>query len=215
MIKWKLRRGETSICQTNIFTEAGGKSGSISVNTASGWSTEQLCRALTPYRLLLTKCSSALNSVDPVSVRGGALEARPENPVISSACVLHQRGNTILSSRLRTVRHLDNHFKLTPWGWILHEKPPVAHLLKNFPTYYGSRRLSHRRLGLPTILLPSGLPSKFLRVFLFSMPASYSAHLVLLDLIKHRRLTTLRTSTASSRNSYAIITVQVMKLLIM
>jgi hypothetical protein len=28
---------------------------------------------------------------------------------------------------------------LTPWSWVL-EKPSVAHLLKNIPTFYGTRR---------------------------------------------------------------------------
>jgi hypothetical protein len=28
----------------------------------------------------------------------------------------------------------------TPWSWALLEKPPVAQLLKNLPTFYGSRR---------------------------------------------------------------------------
>jgi hypothetical protein len=32
------------------------------------------------------------------------------------------------------------HIKLTPWGWVLLEKPPVAQLLENFPTFYGTRR---------------------------------------------------------------------------
>jgi hypothetical protein len=30
---------------------------------------------------------------------------------------------------------------LIPWSWALFEKPPVAQLLKNFPTFYGTRRL--------------------------------------------------------------------------
>jgi hypothetical protein len=30
--------------------------------------------------------------------------------------------------------------ELTPWNWALLEKPPVAQLLKNFPTFYGTRR---------------------------------------------------------------------------
>jgi hypothetical protein len=30
--------------------------------------------------------------------------------------------------------------QLTPWYWTLLEKPPVAQLLKNFPTFYGTRR---------------------------------------------------------------------------
>jgi hypothetical protein len=29
---------------------------------------------------------------------------------------------------------------LTSWSWVLLEKPPVAQLLKNFPTFYGTRR---------------------------------------------------------------------------
>jgi hypothetical protein len=29
---------------------------------------------------------------------------------------------------------------LTPWWWALLEKPPVLHPLKNFPTFYGTRR---------------------------------------------------------------------------
>jgi hypothetical protein len=29
---------------------------------------------------------------------------------------------------------------LTPWSWALLEKPPVAQLLKNFPTFYGTQR---------------------------------------------------------------------------
>jgi hypothetical protein len=30
--------------------------------------------------------------------------------------------------------------QLTPWSWALLGKPPVAQLLKNFPTIYGTRR---------------------------------------------------------------------------
>jgi hypothetical protein len=30
--------------------------------------------------------------------------------------------------------------QLTPWSWVLLEKPPVSQILKNFPTSYGTRR---------------------------------------------------------------------------
>jgi hypothetical protein len=37
-----------------------------------------------------------------------------------------------------TLYSLDT--QLTPWSWVLLEKPPVAQLLKNFPTFYGTPR---------------------------------------------------------------------------
>jgi hypothetical protein len=40
-------------------------------------------------------------------------------------------------SRYNTNNHSN---WLTPWSWALLEKPPVAQLLKNFPTFYGTRR---------------------------------------------------------------------------
>jgi hypothetical protein len=30
--------------------------------------------------------------------------------------------------------------QMTPWSWALLERPPVAHLSKNFPTLHGTRR---------------------------------------------------------------------------
>jgi hypothetical protein len=33
-----------------------------------------------------------------------------------------------------------NNMQLTPWSWVLLEKPPVAQLLKNFHNLYGTRR---------------------------------------------------------------------------
>jgi hypothetical protein len=32
--------------------------------------------------------------------------------------------------------------QFTPWGWALLEKPQVVQLLKNFPTFYGTRRFN-------------------------------------------------------------------------
>jgi hypothetical protein len=32
--------------------------------------------------------------------------------------------------------------QLTPWGWALLQKPSVVQLLKNFPTFYGTRRFN-------------------------------------------------------------------------
>jgi len=46
---------------------------------------------------------------------------------------------------------------------------------------------SHRQLGLPNILFPSGFPSNTLYVILISLvQATCSAHLILLDLISRR-----------------------------
>jgi hypothetical protein len=50
----------------------------------------------------------------------------------------------------RNIRFLTN--QLTLWSWVLLEKPPVAQLLKNFPTSYRTRRfvtLSTRSLHWP------------------------------------------------------------------
>jgi hypothetical protein len=34
---------------------------------------------------------------------------------------------------------VNNRNQLTPWSWAFLEKPPVAQILKNFPTFYGTR----------------------------------------------------------------------------
>jgi hypothetical protein len=122
----------------------------------------------------------------------------------------------VLTSRKEKV---DNYFtsklmfgnnNLTPWRWVLVEKPPLAQLLKNFTAFYGIRKFitvftralhwtrlihsmpthkthlalsSYLRLGLPSGLLLSVFPTKFIYVFLFSpMNAAYPAHFILLDL---------------------------------
>jgi hypothetical protein len=36
--------------------------------------------------------------------------------------------------------HIVNN-QLCPWNWVLLEKPPVTHLLKNFPKYYGTWKI--------------------------------------------------------------------------
>jgi hypothetical protein len=58
---------------------------------------------------------------------------------------------------------------LTPWRWARLEKQPLVHLVKNFPTFYGTRRfttvlpqyypLIYVCLCLPIGLFPSGFPT--------------------------------------------------------
>jgi hypothetical protein len=107
---------------------------------------------------------------------------------------------------------------ITPWSWALLEKPPIAQLLKNFPTFYGTRKFitvftrvlywylswarwiqstpphpislrsifilsSYLRLGLPSGFFPSGLSTKILYAFHFSICATCPVHLNLLDFI--------------------------------
>jgi hypothetical protein len=38
------------------------------------------------------------------------------------------------------VRSADPYHWLTSWSWVFLEKPPLAQLLKNFPTFYATRR---------------------------------------------------------------------------
>jgi hypothetical protein len=113
-----------------------------------------------------------------------------------------------LKSRYSTIQKFQNFITLTAksppldthslMSWALLEKPPVVQLLKNFQTFYGTRRFitvftsalhwspswarsiqsislrstlifsTHLRLGLPSGLLPSGFHTNILYAFLFS-----------------------------------------------
>jgi hypothetical protein len=112
--------------------------------------------------------------------------------------------------------------ELTSWSWALLEEPPVLHLLKNFPIFYGTQRFItvfartfqssaswtrsvlpmpphpiyeylrcifvfsiHIRLGLPSGLFPSCIPTNILYAFLlFSMRALCPVHLLCIEIIQ-------------------------------
>jgi hypothetical protein len=55
--------------------------------------------------------------------------------IVSRCCILQECANA------RESRYREKVTKITNFmSWVLLEKPPVAQLLKNFPTFYGTRR---------------------------------------------------------------------------
>jgi hypothetical protein len=46
------------------------------------------------------------------------------------------------TSSYSSTLSVEDSYELTPWSSVLLEKPPAALLLKNFPTFYGTRRLT-------------------------------------------------------------------------
>jgi hypothetical protein len=43
--------------------------------------------------------------------------------------------------KVRNSAEFSIDLRLTPWSIVLLEKPPVVQLLKNFPTFYGTRNV--------------------------------------------------------------------------
>jgi hypothetical protein len=70
--------------------------------------------------------------------------------------------------------------QLTPWSRVFLQKPPVAHLLKNFPTLYGTQRFI-------TMLTVPGLshPISQRSIFFITLPptSSFSCDLFFFDFV--------------------------------
>jgi hypothetical protein len=81
-----------------------------------------------------------------------------------------------------TLESLYNNW-LTLWSWALHEKPPIVQLLKNFSTFYGTRRFITVHYPILRQIDPfHTTPPISLRASLFSSP-TYVLVLIVLSFL--------------------------------